>query len=517
VSSVATSRPPSRLQWRQGPSNCHRTIRLLCSTISLVRCHHSSVGTVTLADICLIYARPSRRVVQSLHDILSRQYSVWWDDDIHAGDYRNEIERQLRAAKCVIPVWCHASRTSQNVVDEAIYAKGHHVPLLPVRIERVDFPIGLGGLHAVDMIDWNGDESDQRVQDLFRNIENTILTRPKALNVAGRRLPVPVFFRSVSSHETALRPVAAVQALKLVPPDALLVSAYDMINEPQKQRDQMIADLDSCRSAGSLVLLDSGNYEASRKHDKMWKRQKLHNALRTVPHDLTLCFDDLNPPSDIEGIVRSVVNSVGRDAKQTSAPVLPIVHAPRSRQGDIVFQVIPQAMKRICQELRPIAVAIPERELGSGILARARAVYTIRNALNELGFYQPLHLLGTGNPLSIAVLSAVGADWFDGLEWCRTVADSESGRLYHVQHYDFFAWQSQLAAASPIVKDAVTSDKIAFAGKAIFHNLDFFAAWMRELREDLHNDKIDRFLIAKLPLGKESMQLLEEAVPEVFR
>jgi hypothetical protein len=469
-----------------------------------------------LADICLIYARESKPIVQALHDILSQRYSVWWDQDIHAGVYRNEIERQLRQAKCVIPIWCQASRINQNVVDEAVYAGGHHVPLLPVRIERVDFPIGLGGLHAVDMIDWNGDGSDQRIQDLFRNIEKTILARPEALNIADGRLPMPVFFRSVSSHETALRPAAAVQALKLVPPDALLVSAYDMINEPKKQRDRMIADLDSCRSAGSLVLLDSGNYEASRKHDKTWKRQKLHKALQIVPHDLALCFDDLNPPSDIEGLVRRVVTSVGRDAKQTSTPVLPIVHTPRNKQGDIDFEVIPQAIKRICQELRPIAVAIPERELGSGILARARAVYTIRNALNELGFYQPLHLLGTGNPLSIAVLTAVGADWFDGLEWCRTVADSASGRLYHLQQYDFFAWQSQVAAASPIVREAVASDKIAFTGKVIFHNLEFFTAWMKELREDLHNDKIDRFLTAKLPLGKDSMKLLEEAVPEVF-
>jgi len=469
-----------------------------------------------LADICLIYARPSKRVVQALHDILSQRYSVWWDQDIHAGDYRNEIEKQLKQAKCVIPIWCQASRTSQNVVDEAVYAERHHVPLLPIRIERVDFPIGLGGLHAVDMIDWKGDASDQRIQDLFRNIESTILARPEALNLADRRLPIPMFFRSVSSHETALRPAAAVQALKLVPPDALLISAYDIINEPKKERDRMIGDLDSCRSAGSLVLLDSGNYEASRKQDKTWKRQELHKALQIVPHDLTLCFDDLNPPSDIEGIVRRVVKSARRDAKQTLTPVLPIVHAPRNSQGDIIFEVIPQAIKQICQELRPIAVAIPERELGGGILARARTIYTIRQTLNELGFYQPLHLLGTGNPLSIAILSAVGADWFDGLEWCRTVADNESGRLYHLHQYDFFAWQSQLAATSPIVKEAVASDKIAFTGKVIFHNLEFFTAWMKELREDLRNDKIDRFLTAKLPLGKESMQLLEQAVPEVF-
>lgn len=42
-------------------------------------------------------------------------------------------------------------------------------------------------------------------------------------------------------------------------------------------------------------------------------------------------------------------------------------------------------------------IAVPERELGDGIVARARAVHEIRRSLDSLGFYQPLHLLGCGN------------------------------------------------------------------------------------------------------------------------
>jgi queuine/archaeosine tRNA-ribosyltransferase len=468
-----------------------------------------------VTDICLIYARSSRTLVQALADILSSRYSVWWDRYIYAGDYRTEIERQLKGARCVIPVWCQSSRTNQNVLDEASFAIRHQVPLLPIRIELVDPPLGFGGLHTVDLIGWDGEQEDHRIQDLLRNIESTVLARPRALNIADKRLQLPVFFRSVSSHETALQPAAAIQALKLVPPDALLVSAYDIVNEPEQQRNQMIADLDSSRSGGTLVLLDSGNYEASRKQDKGWNVQQFHEALRVTPHDLTFCFDDLNPPLDIKALVRNVIESVERDSKHTSRPALPIVHAPRNCDGNLAVEMIPKAIKQVCQELRPAAVAIPERELGDGVLARARMVYSIRSALNELGFYQPLHLLGTGNPLSIAVFSSVGADWFDGLEWCRTVADAETGHLYHLQHYDFLSWQSE-HAASQVVKEAVTSNKIAYPGKVIFHNLDFLVAWMTELRDHLHSGKIERFLTSKLPGGTESMQLLEQAVPEVF-
>jgi len=218
-----------------------------CSTIQ-ARELSRYLACPTVADICLIYARSSKKVVQALVDVLSARYSVWWDQHIHAGDYRAEIERQ-------------SSRTNQNVLDEASFATRHHVPLLPIRIEPVDSPLGFGGLHTVDLIGWNGEQTDRCIQDLLRNIESTILTRPEALNIGDKRLHLPVFFRSVSSHETALRPTAALHALRLVPPDALLVSAYDICNEPEQHRNQMIVDLESSRSVGTLVLLDSGNYE----------------------------------------------------------------------------------------------------------------------------------------------------------------------------------------------------------------------------------------------------------------
>jgi len=147
----------------------------------------------------------------------------------------------------------------------------------------VGFPIGFGGFHSVDLIGWKCDPKDDRIQTLLRNVESTLLARPAKQNVADKALAVPAFFRSVSSHETAVQPAAAVHALKLVGCDALLISAYDIANEKPEQRDQILADLVSCRSAGSEVLLDSGNYEASRKKDESWCAERLHEALRITP------------------------------------------------------------------------------------------------------------------------------------------------------------------------------------------------------------------------------------------
>ena len=102
--------------------------------------------------------------------------------------------------------------------------------------------------------------------------------------------------------------------------------------------------------------------------------------------------------------------------------------------GDQVASVV----SRVADELDPPLVAIPERELGDGLVRRAESVRSIRGALDGLGKYYPLHLLGTGNPISVAVLAVAGADAFDGLEWCRTSADYRSGHLFHFQQFDCF-------------------------------------------------------------------------------
>lgn len=470
-----------------------------------------------MADLCIIYASPRRKVAEALDAVLSAHWSVWWDDRIVEGDYRGEIERELGQAKCVIPIWCRVSRSDQDVIDEADFARKRKIPLMPVRVDDVDPPLGFGGQQRVDLFGWDGDPDHPSIELLKKRIASIaparprLLPRPAVFEAGGKAAPAPVFFHSVSSHETQLRPDVAVRALSVFGARTILVSAYDTADA--RRPDGMADELGRCRDAGAMVLLDSGNYEAFRKDDKKWTVDKFHAAMAATPHDIAFCFDEVRPPLDVDRIVRNVVAAVERDAKHTTAPVLPIVHAPRGADGTFDTGCLPDLMRRVARELTPPLLAIPERELGSGIIERARTVLSIRRALDELGFRQPLHLLGTGNPVTIAVLAAAGADSFDGLEWCRVVADHEDGRMYHFHHYDFFAYQSELAE-SPVTREAAASDEVNYAGKAVFHNLAFFAEWMNELQERIGEGKVDRFLSEKLPKG--SMRQLEQALPGVL-
>lgn len=466
-------------------------------------------------DVCIIYSRKDEHLPPALEEALSPGWSVWWDRKL-TGDFRLAIEAALKAAKCVIPIWSSASRQSQIVIDEANLATQNSIPLLPIVIDKsVTPPLGFGSIDGVQLHNWNGEQDHPGLPKLRDKLRLVVPEREAkrlpTFSVGEIPIQSPTFFFSISSHETRMEPIEAVKALTLFQAEALLISAYDVFHGEKTGTFSRV--LRKAQGRRTRILLDSGNYEASRKSDKTWKPSKLHNVLKTTPHDFAFCFDELDPPTNRDRMVKQIAAAVERDSKHTSKPVLPIVHAPRARDGTYNLVYIPYVIRKLSETLAPPVIAIPERELGSGLIAKAKALATIRGELAKLGRYQPIHLLGTGNPLSIAVLSAVGADCFDGLEWCRVVADAASNTLFHFEQYDFFSYQTRVAQ-SPIVREAVNSDAINFAGKALFHNMDYFAQFVRDLRLATHGGKLVRFLSERLPAG--SMPQLEAALPEVF-
>ena len=308
------------------------------------------------------------------------------------------------------------------------------------------------------------------------------VTRPTELAVGTRVLPLPVYFPSISSVKTALRPQEYLQLLSSLSglKGQFLVSAFDLagIEQPQPTRDALA----SARQTGIVTLMDSGNYESFWKDaQSAWKPADFHKMLGEFPCDLAFGFDEQQPPENAEAHVDLIVERWRADQAAAGAcQIVPIVHAPANE--------LPALCAAVAAETGVTMLAVPERRLGDGILDRARAVQDIRAALNELGRYVVLHLLGTGNPISIALYSAMGADSFDGLEWCQTVVDHETGLLYHLSQADFFAGQTAWG------DDA----NLSFQVRTLAHNLEFFADWMRRLRDATAQNRLSEFCRSNL-------------------
>ena len=302
------------------------------------------------------------------------------------------------------------------------------------------------------------------------------LSRTFYLPIAQTVVPLPCFFPSVSSVKTNLMPVDYMELLDAATHPLFLASAYDIATCPPDQRARINAALSRSKGRGTAILMDSGNYEGFWKGESAWTPDRFHEVARGSEHHLCFCHDNQEPPNTAEAIAADVVSSVLRDQKYALGTVAPILHGPT--------ELLPTAARMVAEKLFPVLLAVPERALGDGIVARTRTVTRLREALDKTGVYCPLHLLGTGNPLSIAVYSMAGADSFDGLEWCQTVVDHESGRLFHFQQWDLFKGQT----------DWGNNGALPYIQSALMHNLEFYEPFIAELREALMKDAAETFL-----------------------
>jgi len=480
-----------------------------------------------LADICLIYSSTDFLLAEKLVKNLRQRWTVWWDDDA-AGRFQDVIPPEVKKAPCVLPIWSAAAKSSSRVYSELEIAEKAGAVLIPARIEECEAPDYHAEWSTVDLVGWNGETDHPGLRQLQRKISKVVAPKRPPERTAlleDNKVRLPVLFHSTSSHETRLDPFEAVELLTLfgtgesAPKEetrcqTILVSAYDLVekNYPRTKDKKELRRLRKWVSEfskrGGFIMIDSGNYEAVRLEDKTWCRSDFDEALSSIPHDWVLSFDysepsrDIPPQRKMHSTAARIIKQSKLDQKLTSAPIIPIVHSPKAENGyGHDLQDLPKVIKQIAEALQPPMIAVPERELGPGIFECAATLGSIRKELQTLPFYQPIHVLGTGNPISIVLYTAAGADSFDGLEWCRYVIDADAQTPHHTQHFDFFEYQGRLAN-SQITQDAMADEEIGISGKVGLHNLDFYASFLKELRAHADGGKLDVFAVEVLGKSK---------------
>jgi queuine/archaeosine tRNA-ribosyltransferase len=296
---------------------------------------------------------------------------------------------------------------------------------------------------------------------------SVVAARTLATNVG--LVDLPLFMPSVSSVKSDLRPAEVVEILVSAGSPAMLYSAYDYDHATDEDRGRIESAVHQATNRGDVVFMDSGRYESYWLRDKTWTEGRYRGTLPTASQGYCFMYDVPQETRDATLIAGAVVGqTVADQGFAKSAVIVPIVHGPPD--------VLPEAVARVAKSLAPQVIAVAERELGDGLLNRASTVREIRNNLDEASPQTALHLLGTGNPLSILVYASMGADTFDGLEWCQTVVDHRSGRLFHLQQYDLFRDQTDLAAVD-----------VPYRAKAMVHNLVFLTTWMDRVRRDVRS------------------------------
>ncbi len=309
-----------------------------------------------MSDVCVFYASEDRKVVAQLVKLLEKRMTVWWDRRIDEGRWAKHVAEQLPIAKLAIVVWSVVSIEKEIVLAEARRAIKLGKPLLMLRIEDVELPLPVAERSCIEAFGWDGKFASEGVQDLLEKAERIIdprperspLSRPSSIKILDKEILLPGFFRSVSSFETQVPPLACLELLDVHQAKLVLVSAYDMILGDN--RPAMYEAIRKMRKRGALIIMDSGNYEAYRKNDfkttankKGWSREKFISAVDRVPFDFAFCFDNFKTGDDAKKVIAEVIRRtrLDHDLDRTKL-ICPIVHAPTSEQGVRLTDNLPE-------------------------------------------------------------------------------------------------------------------------------------------------------------------------------
>lgn len=327
-------------------------------------------------------------------------------------------------------------------------------------------------------------------------IKNAI-DRKMDISIGGTFLSLPCFFPSISSIKTNLPLLEYLKILTALKYPLLLISAYDLYYCNTKQLKVIKKLLENAVNNKQIVLIDSGNYESYWKNDKTWSIKKYREMIKSIPHQIAFCYDVFKWGIDLQRIINNIEDEVVKSQSFSHGIIVPILHSAK--------KLLPKIITKLTDRLNPLFIAIPERELGDGMLERATNVFKIRKELNKKLQYCPLHLLGTGNPLSILIYSICGADSFDGLEWCQTTVDHDTGLLYHFQQREFFKLDPKLQKISSLPYTQLT----------LAYNLKFYDKWMNKINKGFLNNNIIEMVDSYLP--NQMVVLLKKKLPEVFK
>lgn len=483
-----------------------------------------------MSEICVICLSEDESIVSALVSLLRKHWDVWWAHDIAHGDWEVAVRKRIPKSSAVVSVLSeHAGPDRIAIIrDEMHLAKKYQKPIFPFLIGKAEVPLGFGGLSSTRAHGWTGEEAHVGYQQLKGKLAKTIGKgrqasfggeRAQELQIGGKTLKLPAFAFSLSSHETQVTPKEGASLLGFLEPDATLISAYDAWKYYSSDRG-FNSSVKQIRESKDVLFLDSGNYEAYRKNDRYlpknnptgWHKGYFREAALSLSPDLAFSFDTINPKGKPDKIVSQVVanfESDDRALRRRDFTLCPIIHLPKEFMGTRA-RCAARIISEVARALDPLMLAMPERELGDGLLERAKTVRDIRKALNGLSRYYPLHLLGTGNPLSMIALAAAGADSFDGLEWCRTVADPETGFLFHFQQFDCFSPTRLHQIQDLRIRSLLENPMAPYSARVLGSNIEFFKDWTRTMQGMIHAGQTEVLLKMVPKIGSQIFKELSK-------
>jgi queuine/archaeosine tRNA-ribosyltransferase len=302
------------------------------------------------------------------------------------------------------------------------------------------------------------------------------LHRSFLVETSGKSFITPFFVPAISSTKANWTIEGYVGLIENVGYPSFLVSAYDIYKLEEKKNLEKI--LSKYAENKILYFLDNGNFEAYWYRDNTWSMDKLRDVLNETSPDFCFSFDVFGgKKTEEEKHTRETITSIAKTAGiQKTGSTIALLHANSG--------LLPRIARKVVDYINPEIVAVPERELGSSVFERAQTIKNIRDELDKTKKLILLHILGTGNPLSILIYTFCGADMFDSLDWSSTFIDLKSGQEYHFSQKDLVSCECA----------ACRMKNVPYYYQVMAHNLIFYSEFVDKIRDSIRNEEIDSFL-----------------------
>lgn len=112
----------------------------------------ATIAPIAAPDVFISYKREEREIVEIIaHRLEALKVKVWFDAELRSGtSFDSEIDRQVRAAKCVLVCWSPGATASDWVRGEATIGRQRGV-LAAALLKPCDLPSPFNLVHAEDL------------------------------------------------------------------------------------------------------------------------------------------------------------------------------------------------------------------------------------------------------------------------------------------------------------------------------------------------------------------------------
>lgn len=307
------------------------------------------------------------------------------------------------------------------------------------------------------------------------------LSRVAEVSINRKTLITPTYFPAVSSYGIKYSFSNLVNLLTAYSYPRLLISTYDLHFLETEEKEQLLLEISEYWKKGSFVFLDSGVYESSWKANLEWTYDSYKISISQIDFDFYSSFDVLPRPKNGDGeFERKTFKSILASRSLSNEPgFVPILHGSNSDQLVSLLSKFVSRHPHLCD-----IIAVAERDCGKDIVERARTIMKIRRVLDEDNCRRILHILGCGNPISIALFSYYGANMFDSLDWIKYVVDRN-----RLAFNDF----SQLELINCSCSICLSKQR-DYTEKALLHNLLFYQDFMLQIQSLVRKNQIYDFI-----------------------